>query len=126
MFAVDMLTELGLPDDLIEDVRGMLGDFSADLEAAKPGAIGAVFGGSDQGGQLSHHASIARRHVAEAVLQMAEGLRGFRQELGGHAERMGGADLQNAVDFGRIGVYTDCIKPPDFTTESNNSCQADA
>jgi hypothetical protein len=124
MFAVDMLQELGLPEDLIEDVRGMLSDLSGQLEAAKPGTIGAVFGGSDAGGQLTHHASLARQHVAEAVVQMAEGLRGFRDELGGHAERMGGTDGQNAVDLNRISGYADCIKGPDFTARSNGSCQA--
>jgi hypothetical protein len=124
MLAVDMLQELGLPEDLIEDVRGMLGDLSGQLEAAMPGSIGAVFGGSDAGGLLSHHASLARQHVAEAVVQMADGLRGFRDELGGHVERMGGTDVQNAVDLGRINGYADCIKGPDFTAGSSSSCQA--
>lgn len=126
MYAADMLTELGLPEDLIEEVRGMLGELSVQLEAAKPGTIGNVFGGSEQGGELSHHAAIARRHVAEAVVQMAAGLNGLGAELGAHADRMGGTDVQNAVDLNRLNSYASCVEQPDFTTESNNACQAPA
>lgn len=122
MYAVDMLQAMGLPESLIEDVRGMLGEQAAALEEAKPSEIGAVFGGSDQGAQLGHHAAVARQHVAESVIQMAEGLRGFSVELAGHVDRVTGTDTQSAVDLKRIDGYASCVAAPDFTT--NSSCSA--
>lgn len=122
MYAVDLLQVMGLPEDLIDDVRHMLNEQAEALESAKPSAIGAVFGGSDQGAQLGHHAALARAHVAKSVLQMAEGLRGFSVELAGHRDRVTGADTTNAVDLKRIEVYAGCVAPPDYTNQSNNAC----
>lgn len=120
MYAVDMLGVLGLPEDLIEEVRGMLGAQADDLESAKPSHLGAVFGGSAQGGQLNYHANLARQHVAEAVLEMAAGLRGFQQDLGAHHARMGDTDVQNAVDMRRIEDAAECVAPTSFAT--NTQC----
>jgi len=120
MYAMDVLGALGLPEDLIADVRAMLGERAQELEGSKPGEIGQIFGGSDQGAQLSHHASIARRHVAEAVVQMAEGLRGYSVELADHVDRMSDTDSQNAVDLTRIEASTACVAAPNFST--NGTC----
>lgn len=120
MQALEMLETLGLPDDLIADVRSMLNERAEALESAKPTPIGAVFGGSPAGGELSHHAALARQHVADAVLQMAAGLRGFREELGSHETRMDYTDTQNAVDLKKIEEAASCVAPTDFST--NTQC----
>lgn len=119
--ALGVLGVLGLPESLIEEVRGMLSTAADDLEGAEPGTIGDVFGGSEAGGQLSHHAAIARRHVAEAVLQMAAGLRGYSTELAQHAERVTTTDVQAGVDLTRINGATACVAPASF--QNNNACQ---
>ncbi|MFC5493904.1 hypothetical protein [Nocardioides caricicola] len=115
-----MLETLGLPEDLIADVRSMLNQRAAALEAVKPTPIGEVFGGSPAGSQLSHHTALAREHVAEAVLQMAAGLRGFRDELGSHEARMDYTDTQSAVDLKKIEAAAACVAPTDFS--ANNQC----
>ena len=120
MLPLDMLQTLGLPDDLIEDVRGMLNTRAEQLEGAKPTPIGEVFGGSPAGSQLSHHATLARQHVADAVLQMAAGLRGYGEELGSHQARMDYTDTQSSVDLGKIQAATSCVAPTTFAT--NNQC----
>lgn len=120
MYAVDMLGTLGVPHDLIDEVRSMLNQEASALEDAKPSPIGAVFGGSDQGAQLTHHADLARRHVAEAVLQMATGLRGFRESLAAHEARMQDTDTQNAQALHGLQAATSCVAPTTFRT--NTSC----
>lgn len=120
MLALDMLQTLGLPDDLIEDVRGMLDTRAEALEGAKPTPIGEVFGDSPAGAELSHHAALARQHVADAVLQMAAGLRGFREELGTHQARMDHTDTQSSQDLRRIEAATSCVAPTSFAT--NDAC----
>ena len=40
MEALDMLGELGLPEDLIDEVRGMLGRNASELEHNNVGPIG--------------------------------------------------------------------------------------
>lgn len=122
MYAVDMLGELGLPEDLIDEVRGMLAARAEDLEGSRPSPIGDVFGGSEQGAQLTHHAAIARQHVADAVLQMAAGLRGYRDELGNHVTRMDETDTRNGLDLKRLESSTSCVAPADF--RSNAACAA--
>jgi hypothetical protein len=120
MQALEMLETLGLPEDLIADVRSMLNSRAEALEASKPTPIGEVFGGSPAGAQLSHHAALAREHVADAVLQMAAGLRGFREELGSHETRMDYTDTQSALDMKKIEEAAACVAPTDFA--SNNQC----
>lgn len=120
MHAVDMLGTLGLPDDLIEEVRGMLASRATALEAAEPSPIGDVFGGSAQGAILGRHASLAQRHVAEAVLEMVAGLRGYRDELGAHQARMGDTDTQGAADLRRIEQATACVAATSFA--ANDAC----
>lgn len=121
MYAADMLGALGLPEDLIDEVRGMLGAQADDLESAKPSHLGAVFGGSAQGGQLNYHADLARQHVAEAVLEMAAGLRGFQQDLGAHRARMGDTDVQNAVDLRRIEDAAAAVVSTTSATDTQRS-----
>jgi hypothetical protein len=120
MYAVDMLGELGLPDDLIEDVRGMLGRNAQDLESNNVSPIGSVFGGSDAGALLGHHSGVAQRHVAEAVLQMAAGLRGYRDNLADFAEDLGDTDASNATALTSLATSTACVAAPNF--ENNNAC----
>lgn len=120
MQALEMLETLGLPEDLIADVRSMLNERAEVLEASKPSPIGEVFGGSPAGAQLSHHAALARQHVADAVLQMAAGLRGFRDELGSHEARMDYTDTQSAADLKKIEEAAACVAPTDFST--NTQC----
>jgi hypothetical protein len=120
MYAMDMLGELGLPEDLIEDVRGMLGRNADDLETNNVKPIGAVFGGSDAGSLLSHHSSVAQQHVATAVLQMAAGLRGYRDSLAGFAADLDDTDASNATALNNLASSTSCVAAPSF--ETNNAC----
>lgn len=120
MEALDMLGVLQLPEDLIEDVRGMLGQKAKDLEHNNVSPIGAVFGGSDAGALLSHHSSVAQQHVAEAVLQMAAGLRGYRDNLAEFVDDLGDTDASNAVALNGLAESTACVAAPNF--ETNNQC----
>lgn len=119
MYPMEMLGELGLPDDLIEEVRGMLADRAHELEGSKPGPMGqGMFGGSDSGMDLGQNASVARNHVADAVLQMADGLRGFREGLSRHAERMHDTDTAAAIDMDRIHSAADRLHSSRFDRPS--------
>lgn len=120
MYALEMLGTLGVPHHLIDEVRSMLSSNATALEESKPSPIGAVFGGSEQGARLTHQADAARQHVAEAVLQMAAGLRGFRADLAAHETRMHDTDTQNAQSLQRIQAATACVAPTTFAT--NPSC----
>jgi hypothetical protein len=121
MGAVGILTDLGLPEDLIADVRSMLAGSAHDLESGnvKPIDTG-VFGGSDQGGLLGHHSSVAQQHVAKAVLQMAAGLRGYRDNLSGFVDDLGDTDVSNASVLNGLNTSTSCVGAPSF--ETNNAC----
>lgn len=118
MYALDMLGELGLPEDLIEDVRSMLGRNADDLETNNVGPIGAVFGGSDSGALLGHHSSVAQQHVARAVVQMAAGLRGYRDNLAGFVDDLGDRDHQSAAELSGLAQSTACVAAPDFGTNA--------
>ncbi|WP_395656940.1 hypothetical protein [Nocardioides sp.] len=120
MYALDMLGELGLPEDLIDDVRGMLGKRADDLEDNNVGPIGAVFGGSDAGGQLSHHSGVAQQKVSHAVLQMAAGLRGYRENLAGFVDDLGETDASSATALSNLATSTACVAAPSF--ETNSAC----
>lgn len=120
MYAMDMLGELGLPESLIEDVRGMLGRNADDLESNNVNPIGAVFGGSDAGGLLTHHSGVAQEHVAKAVLQMAAGLRGYRRNLADFVDDVSDTDVSNATALNNIASSTACVAAPSF--ETNNAC----
>jgi hypothetical protein len=121
MGPVEMLDVLGLPEDLIERVRTMLAGSADDLESGKPKPIStSLFGGSEAGGQLGHHSSVAQQHVADAVNQMAAGLRGYRDNLSGFVDDMGDTDVSNAVALNTIAQSTACVAAPSF--ETNNSC----
>jgi hypothetical protein len=120
MYPMDMLGELGLPEDLIEDVRGMLGRNADDLETHNVKPIGAVFGGSDAGGLLGHHSSVAQQHVAKAVLQMAAGLRGYRENLADFATDLDDTDASSATALNNLATSTSCVAAPSFAT--NDTC----
>ena len=120
MQALDMLGELGLPEDLIDEVRGMLGRNASELEHNNVSPIGAVFGGSEAGALLSHHSSVAQQHVAKAVLQMAAGLRGYRDNLASFTDDLVDTDASNASALNGIAVSTSCVAAPSF--ETNNAC----
>ncbi|GAA1142309.1 hypothetical protein [Nocardioides aquiterrae] len=120
MEALDMLGVLQLPEDLIDEVRGMLGRNADELEQNNVNPIGAVFGGSEAGAQLGHHSSVAQQHVAKAVLQMAAGLRGYRDNLSSFTDNMVDTDVSNATALNGIAESTSCVAAPSF--ETNNSC----
>jgi hypothetical protein len=121
MGPVQVLDELGLPEDLIEEVRTMLAGSAQDLEKGNVKPISqAVFGGSDAGAQLGHHSSVAQQHVADAVLKMAAGLRGYRDNLAGFVDDLGDTDASNAVALNGLAESTACVAAPDFG--SNDSC----
>jgi hypothetical protein len=98
----------------------MLGRNANELEHNNVGPIGAVFGGSDAGAQLSHHSSIAQQHVAKAVLQMAAGLRGYRDNLTSFTDNMVDTDVSNATALNGIAESAACVAAPTF--ETNNQC----
>ena len=98
----------------------MLASQADGLEEATPSPVGAVFGASAQGQQLNHHADLARQHVAEAVLQMAAGLRGYGHELGSHVVRMDDTDTRNAIDLSRLAEATSCVAAQGFAP--NDTC----
>lgn len=114
MYPTDVLGVLGLPEDLIADVRAMLQESSDALEGATLSPIGDVFGASAAGADLSHNASLARQAVAEAVTEMAQALSGMSTGLQAHVTRMADTDTQNGVDLNRINASADAIKTPNF------------
>jgi hypothetical protein len=120
MGPVEMLGVLGLPEDLIEEVRTMLAGSAQDLETGnvKPISQG-VFGGSDAGGLLGHHSSVAQQRVAQAVLQMAAGLRGYRDNLAGFVDDLGDTDASSAVALSSLATSTSCVAAPSFGSTSS-------
>ena len=121
MGPVDMLGILGLPEDLIDQVRTMLAGGAHDLESGNVKPIDqGLFGGSDRGALLGHHASTAQQHVAEAVLQMAAGLRGYRDNLAGFVDDLGDTDAANASVLNGLATSTSCVAAPNF--ETNDVC----
>lgn len=119
--ALGILGDLGLPEDLIEQVRSMLGGSARDLESGNVKPIApAIFGGSEAGGVLGYNADLARQHVAKAVLQMAAGLRGYRTNLADFVDDVSEKDAQSATALKGIEASTVCVAAPNF--ETNNAC----
>jgi hypothetical protein len=119
--AVEMLGDLGLPEDLVDQVRTMLGHHAEDLENNNVRPIGqGMFGGSDSGAVLGHHASIAQQHVAKSVLQMAAGLRGYRENLAGFVDDLADTDAASASALNGLATSTACVAAPSF--ETNDAC----
>lgn len=119
--AVAAAQELNLPSDLIEEIRQMLGRNADDLEHHNVQPIAeSVFGGSERGGELGYHSSVAQQHVARAVLQMAAGLRGYRENLGRFSDDLGDTDVERATVMQGLQESTVCVAAPTF--ETNNAC----
>jgi hypothetical protein len=99
MRTLDVLTMLGLPDALVDSCRDILDQHAGELKKSKPPTTKGVFGGSDPGALLDHHAGIAHQHVADALNQMAEGLSGYAQKLQEFKVALTESDLQAAEDL---------------------------
>lgn len=99
MQPMEVLTMLGMPDHLVESCRGILDQHAGDLRKSRPPTTSGAFGGSTPGAQLDHHASIAHEHVADALNQMAEGLRGYAEKLHEFRTNLTESDQQAAADL---------------------------
>ena len=99
MQTLEVLTMLGLPDELVESCRTILDQHAGDLRKAKPPTTNGAFGGSTPGALLDHHAGIAHQHVADALNQMAEGLAGYAAKLQEFRTSLTESDLQAAADL---------------------------
>jgi hypothetical protein len=97
MGPLEVLTTLGLPEALVNSCREILEEHAANIHASEPPTLGSVFGGSGQGATLEHHTSVAHQHVAEALKQMVEGLRGYATNLDEFTKDLQERDLQAAA-----------------------------
>jgi len=115
-----VLTVLGLPDELVKSCRDMLEQNATSIHSGKPGNVAAAaFGPSGPGQLLEHHTSVAHRHVADALQEMVQGLRGYADNLAGFANAVTDADLQAAADLTpsrkrELDLATDRLASPDF------------
>ena len=120
MRPLEVLTILGLPDELVKSCRDMLEENASSIHSGRPGNVGAAaFGPSDAGTTLEHHTSIAHKHVADALQEMVQGLRGYADNLAGFANGMTEADLQAAADLTpsrkrELDLATDRLSSPNF------------
>ena len=129
MQALDVLTALGLPEELINQCRDILQEHAGAVGKAAPGELTGVYGGSAKGAMFDHHTAIAHKHVVEALDQMVLGLQGFADNLDGFAKDLHERDQQSAADLtpsrkSALADVSDCLDKPDLTT--NTACQPPA
>lgn len=121
MFSVaSFLEELNLPELEIRMIMSMLDEYADELHSGNVRPVDAgIFGASQTGGQLGYHADTARRHVAEAVLDMVAGLRGYRDNLGRFAEDVVVQDEDAGARLtAKLPQVEACTSTPDFATPS--------
>jgi hypothetical protein len=129
MLALDVLTALGLPEELINQCRDILQEHAGAVGKAAPPELSGLYGGSAKGAMFDHHTAIAHKHVIEALDQMVLGLQGFADNLDGFAKDLHEHDEQAAADLtptrkSALADIGDCMDKPDLST--NTSCQAPA
>jgi hypothetical protein len=129
MQALDVLTALGLPEELINQCRDILQEQAGAVGKAAPPELSGVYGGSAKGAAFDHHTAIAHQHVVEALNQMVLGLQGFADNLDGFAKDLQERDHQAAADLTpsrkrELADIAGCMDSPDLRT--NTACQAPA
>jgi len=129
MLALDVLTTLGLPEDLISQVRDILQEQAGSVGKAAPPELRGLYGGSPKGAAFDHHTAIAHKHVVEALEQMVQGLNGYADNLGGFVKDLSERDQQVATDLtpsrkSQLADIADCMDKPDLS--ANKMCQPPA
>jgi len=129
MQALDVLTALGLPEELINQCRDILQEQAGAVGKAAPPELSGLYGGSANGATFDHHTAIAHKHVVEALNQMVLGLQGFADNLDGFARDLQERDHQAAADLTpsrkrELADITSCMDSPDLRT--NTACQPPA
>jgi len=127
MQALDVLTALGLPEELINQCRDILNEQAGAVGKAAPPELTGLYGGSAKGAMFDHHTAIAHKHVIEALDQMVLGLQGYADNLDGFAKDLHERDLQSAADLtpsrkSQLADIGNCLDTPDLST--NTTCQA--
>ena len=129
MQALDVLTALGVPDDLITQVRDILQEQASSVGKAVPAELRGLYGGSAKGAAFDHHTAIAHAHVVDALDKMVLGLNGYADNLGGFAKDLNERDQQVAADLtptrkSQLADIAGCMDAPDLRT--NTACQPPA
>lgn len=125
MQALDVLTTLGLPEELINQCRDILQEQAGAVVKAAPPEVTGVYGGSVKGAMFDHHTAIAHKHVLEALDQMVLGLQGYADNLDGFAKDLQERDQQVAADLSpsrksALADIGDCLDKPDL--RANPAC----
>ena len=116
-----LLEDLGLPPDVLAQIKKMLANSQDGLSASKPVDLdSSVFGDSWSGSALGGNTSIAHKHVVEAIQDMVTGLSGYQENVERFETRVRRADEDAHTDFSRLEADVDCTSAPDLQT--NQSC----
>jgi hypothetical protein len=116
-----LLDELGLPPDVLAQIKKMLALSQDGLSRSKPVDLdSAVFGDSWSGGALGGNTSIAHKHVVQAIQDMVTGLSGYQENVERFETGVRRADEDSHTDFTRIETDVNCTSAPDLQT--NESC----
>jgi hypothetical protein len=115
------LDELGLPPDVLAQIKKMLATSQDGLSQSKPVDLdSSVFGDSWSGGALGGNTSIAHKHVVQAIQDMVTGLSGYQENVERFETGVRRADEDSHTDFTRIEADVNCTSTPDLHT--NESC----
>lgn len=128
MQALDVLTALGLPEELINQCRDILQEHAGAVGKSAPPELTGLYGGSAKGAMFDHHTAIAHRHVIEALEQMVRGLQGFADNLDGFAKDLHEHDQEAAASLTptRKSQLSDIVNCLDTPVRTNPACQAPA
>jgi hypothetical protein len=101
--SVAILQALNVDPAVIEQIATMLNNNHDTVMKGKPvGTKPSAFGQSGAGTYLAHHTSVAERHVAEAMVEMAEALTGYRKAIKKFADDAEETDLAARDDLRRL------------------------
>ena len=131
--AIDALGDYYVSQAEMENLRTLLQGMIGQLEERDMQRTGAAsFGQSTGGGYMGHHTSVAEKHVAAAIQDIAKGLNDYLDAVN-HTERLAiGTDDNNAdrlraladapfiAPTGPINDGGNCLDQPDFT--DNDAC----
>lgn len=95
-----VLKELQLPDEIVEKCMASLNLQAGDLHDSSPRNVrSGSFGQATSGLDLQHHTGLAHQHVADAITEMVQGLRGYATNLHDFAKDLRDRDEQAAADL---------------------------
>ncbi|WP_181312132.1 hypothetical protein [Nocardioides campestrisoli] len=127
---IGALRAMQMDEDSIAQITKMLETYAGELQQQQPTNISrADFGASWWGGEFGRHTEKAQANVAKAIVDMVEGLRGFKTGIKEHQQHV--VDVDEVEAAGRLKPIQTmiensaaCVAGGDLTSETvgTNAC----